>query len=121
MPAAVLALLGPDAHRPLHWRLGVLIMKALDMYPYGKLYYYSPRRLRTAVREAGCEPQASLGMTFIPPLSGIYSSDLRRFTILPESLIRPLDHVYLCIERFARRHWPLRSLCRHDFLRAVKQ
>ena len=104
----------------VHWRACFGVMRLLGMYPSGKIHFFTPRELTNMVRRCGCKPLERLGLTFCPPLSGIYTTDLRRLTVLPEFLIRPLDRLYLTVERFARRHIPFRWLCWHQFIRAVK-
>ncbi len=105
----------------IHWHACFRVMQFLRMGPAGHMRYFTPAELKTMVRKTGCRPIEDSGMHFCPPFSGIYTADLRRFTILPESLIRPLDRLYLAVERQARRHWPTRLLCHHYILRAVKQ
>lgn len=104
----------------IHWRLCFAVMRRLGMYPAGKIHFFTPVELNRMLRSVGCEPEAHIGLTFAPPLSGLYTTDLRRITFLPEWAIRPLDQFYLMIEKVARRHAPLRWLCWHNFVRATK-
>ncbi|MHC5111192.1 MAG: class I SAM-dependent methyltransferase [Planctomycetota bacterium] len=104
-----------------HWRACFGVMRMLGMYPAGKIHFFKPRELERMVRDAGCHVEARLGLTFSPPFSGLYTTDLRRRTFLPDWLIGPLDRMYLATEKLARRHAPLRHLCWHNFVRAVKR
>ena len=105
----------------VHWHALFRIMQFLGCGPKGKMRYFFPRELSAMVRKAGCEPVDSSGQAFCPPFSGIYTPDLRRFTILPACVIRPLDKLYLAVERFANHRWPFRLFCWHYFLRSVKR
>lgn len=105
----------------IHWYALFRMMQFLNAGPSGKMRYFFPWVLKAMVRDAGCEPLNSSGQAFFPPFSGIYTADLRRFTILPDFLIRPLDRLYLTVERFANHHWPLRLFCWHYFLRSSKR
>jgi ubiquinone/menaquinone biosynthesis C-methylase UbiE len=101
------------------WRIGRWMMCQLGLFPKGKIRFITPGELRQLVRRAGLQPRRSLGLEFIPPFSGIYTTDLRRLTFLPERIIRPLDRAYLAIEKWARRRWFLKPICYHFFLEAV--
>lgn len=101
------------------WRVGRWMMSQLGLFPKGKIRFITPAELRRLVRNAGLEPGRSLGLEFIPPFSGIYTTDLRRLTFLPDWVIGPLDQVYLAIEKWARRRWFLKAVCYHFFLEAV--
>lgn len=103
-----------------HWRACFGVMRLFGMYPSGKIHFFTQGELNASLRRVGCEPERHLGLTFCPPFSGIYTTDLRRITPLPEWLIKPLDATYLAVEKLARRYPPLRWLCWHNFVRAVK-
>ena len=104
-----------------HWRAGIWLMQQLGILPKGIIRFHLPSQLRRLVRSAGLIPGRSLGLEFIPPLSGIYTADLRRFTCLPPWMIQPLDRVYIAIEKWARRRWFLKPFCYHYFLEAQKK
>ncbi|MGB0715565.1 MAG: class I SAM-dependent methyltransferase [Phycisphaerae bacterium] len=103
-----------------HWRTCFAVMRLLDMYPAGKIHFFSPQELTRMLKAAGCQPEAHLGLTFCPPFSGLYTTDLRRITCLPRWMIGPLDKLYLALEKTARRYPPTRWFCWHNFVRAVK-
>lgn len=103
-----------------HWRAVFSLMRLLGLYPAGKIHFFLPWELKALVREMGLEPLRSLGLTVCPPFSGIYTTDLRRLTILPEALIRPLDAFYLRLESSLRRLPLIKPLCWHYFLEARK-
>ena len=105
----------------LHWRLAFLVMRLLGMYPGGKIHFVLPWEIRSLARRHGFQPKASLGLTFCPPLSGIYTTDIRRITFLPEALIRPLDRLYLKLEQTMRCLGPFKALCWHYFLKCRKE
>jgi len=104
-----------------HWRAGIWIMQQLGILPKGTIRFHLPSQLRRLVRAAGLEPGRSLALEFVPPFSGIYTADLRRFTILPHWMIRPLDRTYLALEKWARRRSFLKPFCYHFFLEAQKR
>jgi hypothetical protein len=93
-----------------------LIMQILGAAPKGDMRYFRPRQLRRMTEAAGCSRVGDCGQAFLPPFSGIYTADLRRYTVLPEWLIRPLDRLYLALERSACHIWPLKYVCWHYFL-----
>jgi 2-polyprenyl-3-methyl-5-hydroxy-6-metoxy-1,4-benzoquinol methylase len=103
-----------------HWRVALWLMSQLGLLSKAKIRFHRPGQLRRLVRTAGLTPRRSLGLEFIPPFSGIYTTDLRRFTILPDRIIRPLDRMYLALERWGRRRWLLKPFCYHFFLEARK-
>jgi SAM-dependent methyltransferase len=103
-----------------HWRGGHWLMCRLGRFPHGKIRFMSPSAVRRHVQAAGLEARASMGLEFVPPFSGIYTTDLRRLTVLPASVSDRLDRVYLRMERWARRKSLLKPLCLHYFLRAHK-
>src|SRR5882724_8345274 len=103
-----------------HWRTALWLMRRLGLLPKGKIRFHLPEQLRQLVRATGLQPSRSLGLEFVPPFSGIYTTDLRRITILPDRIIRPLDRAYLALEKWARRRWFLKPFCYHFFLEARK-
>lgn len=103
-----------------HWRTGLWLMRQLGLMPKARIRFHRPGQLRRMVRATGLLPGRSLGLEFVPPFSGIYTTDLRRITILPDWVIRPLDRAYLAVEKWARRRWLLKPLCYHFFLEARK-
>jgi len=103
-----------------HWRAGIWLMQQMGILPKGTIRFHLPSQLRQLVRLSGLTPGRSLALEFIPPFSGIYTADLRRFTILPHWLLRPLDRTYLGLEKWARRRWFLKPFCYHYFLEAQK-
>ncbi len=102
------------------WRAGMRLMQMLKLYPAGILHFFSPKDIKSLITRNGFAIEETLGMTFIPPLSGIYTSDIRRFTIFPPSIISALDSLFLTIEKKARRDSALKQFCLHTFLRARK-
>ncbi|MBN2560298.1 MAG: class I SAM-dependent methyltransferase [Phycisphaerae bacterium] len=104
----------------VHWHACFRAMQFLGIRPAGKMHYFTPRELKAMVRRAGCRPDSSSGTHSCPPFTGFYTTDLRRFTILPAFMIRPLDRLYLAVERRACRSWPTRLFCWHYVLRAIK-
>lgn len=105
----------------LHWRFVFILMRILRLYPSGKIHFFFPWEIKSLARRSGFAPMDSLGLTFCPPLSGIYTTNIRRITILPEFLIRPLDRLYLSIEQTMRRLGPIKPLCWHYFLKCEKR
>lgn len=103
-----------------HWRLVFYGMRFLNLYPGGKIHFFLPWELQAFIRGGGFQPSGSLGMTFCPPFSGIYTTDIRRLTILPDHLIQPLDEFYLRIEQTFRRKRLFKPFCWHYFLKAKK-
>lgn len=103
-----------------HWRIGHHLMRLLGRFPKGKIHWFTPRELKKLVRDAGLIPERSLGLEIIPPFSGIYTTDLRRYTIFPEWFILILDRFYLAFETRIRRIEPFKSLGLHYFLTARK-
>jgi len=104
-----------------HWHALFRMMQFLGFGPKGRMRYFFPRELTAMVRRAGCEPVDSSGQALCPPFSGVYTLDLRRYTVLPACLIRPLDKLYLAVEQFANHRWPFRLFCWHYFLLSVKR
>ena len=105
----------------VHWRILFIVMQLMNAGPKGNMRYFMPSTLLRMVRDSGCEPVASSGQSFLPPFSGIYTADLRRYTFLPDWLIRPLDRLYLRIERFTNRYAPFKYLCWHYMLKSEKR
>lgn len=105
----------------VHWRLLFLVMQLIGAAPKGRMKYFFPRQLRAMVRSVGCDLVASCGQAFSPPYSGLYTADLRRYTIFPGWLIRLLDAAYLSVEKFTNHAWPFRLICWHYFLEARKR
>jgi SAM-dependent methyltransferase len=118
-PGGRLYISGPNL-LAYHWRLALWLMRQFGFLPKGKMRFHTPGQLRRLVRGAGLAPGRSLGLEFVPPFSGIYTTDLRRFTVLPDGIIGPLDRMYLALEKWARRRWFLKPFCFHFFLEARK-
>lgn len=104
----------------VHWRLLFLLMQLFGAAPRGHMRYFRPGEIRAMTAAHGCHTVADSGQAFSPPWSGIYTADLRRYTILPSWIIKPLDRLYLAVERLASRTWPIRYLCWHYFIEARK-
>jgi SAM-dependent methyltransferase len=103
-----------------HWRFVFLIMKLFKLYPKGKVHFFTPFEVRRLLKINGFYQTKSLGLTLLPPFSGIYTTDLRRLTFLPEFLIKLLDKLYLMIEIHFRRLSCLKPVCWHYFVEATK-
>ncbi|MDH3679103.1 MAG: methyltransferase domain-containing protein [Acidimicrobiia bacterium] len=103
------------------WRAGHWLMRQLGRFPKGKIRWLSPGELQALCIEADCSLGRSLGLELLPPVSGIYTSDLERLTVLPESLISVLDRWYLRVEQRLRRIDGLKPFCFHYFLEATKR
>ncbi len=104
-----------------HWRTGHYLMRLVGLFPKGKIRWFTPQQLSELVEDMDLVPMRSLGLEFIPPFSGLYTSDLRRRTFLPDGIISILDNIYLNIEARARRIDLFKALCLHYFLVAHKR
>lgn len=104
----------------VHWRLVFLVMRLFRLYPKGEIHFFTPFEITKILEENGFQKTKSLGLTFLPPFSGIYTTDLRRITFLPEIIIKLLDNLYLMIEITFRRIPFLKSVCWHYFIEAKK-
>jgi SAM-dependent methyltransferase len=104
----------------VHWRFLFLCLQKLGAAPKGEMRYFRPGELKTMVRNAGGMPTRDCGQAFSPPFSGLYTADLRRYTIFPDWLIRPLDAAYLWLEKVTNHLWPFRTICWHYFLEVRK-
>lgn len=102
------------------WRAGHWLMRRLGRFPEGKIGWMTPKELQALCVAADCRVGRSLGLELLPPLSGIYTSDLQRLTVLPDRLIGTLDRFYLRLEMRLRRIDGLKPLCFHYFLEATK-
>lgn len=105
----------------LHWRGVFLLMRIFGLYPKGEIHFFTPWEIRSLLKRYGFQPKRSLGLTICPPFSGVYTTDLRRITILPQFLIRPLDYLYLLVEKNLRRVPFLKPLCWHYFIASTKK
>lgn len=105
----------------LHWRSVFFLMRISGLYPKGEIHFFTPWEIRSLLKRNGFQPIRSLGMTICPPFSGIYTTDLRRLTILPQFLIRPLDYLYLLVEKNLRRIPFMKPLCWHYFIASTKK
>ena len=103
-----------------HWRLGHFLMRLLGKFPKGKIHWFTPKELKKIICSTGLIPKDSLGLELLPPFSGIYTSDLKRYTFFPEKVISLLDKLYLNLEIRLRRIRFLQSICLHYFLIAKK-
>jgi 2-polyprenyl-3-methyl-5-hydroxy-6-metoxy-1,4-benzoquinol methylase len=106
--------------RAVHWHFLFRCLQLVGAAPKGDMRYFAPSELRSMVVATGCELVADCGQAFSPPFSGIYTADLRRYTIFPEWLIRPLDKAYLWLEKVTNHRWPFNKICWHYFLEARK-
>ena len=104
-----------------HWRFVFLIMRFFKLYPKGEIHFFTPFEVERLLKQNGFNKTKSLGLTILPPFSGIYTTDLRRITFLPEILIKPLDKLYLMIEINFRRLSFLKPVCWHYFVEATKK
>lgn len=118
-PGGTLYINTPNKHA-YTWRAGHWLMRRLGRFPEGKIRWLSPSELQALCVEAGCRIGRSLGLELFPPFSGIYTSDLERLTVLPESVIAVLDRWYLRLERRLRRVDRLKPFCFHYFLEVTK-
>jgi len=105
----------------IHWRTVFLMMRLLKLYPEGDIHFFSPLEINRLLKKNGFKKARSLGLTLLPPFSGIYTTDLRRLTFLPDFLIKPLDKLYLMIETNFRRISFLKPVCWHYFIEAIKK
>ncbi len=103
-----------------HWRFVFYIMRILKLYPKGDIHFFTPFEINKILRDNGLKKINSLGLTFLPPFSGIYTTNLRRLTFLPEFIIKPLDKIYLKIEIYFRRISIFKPVCWHYFVEAEK-
>jgi len=103
-----------------HWRLVFMVMRRLKMYPEGEIHFFLPWELKKLVISFGLFPRKSLGLTISPPFSGLYTTDIRRITFLPDPIIKILDCLYLAIEMNLRRISLFKPLCWHYFLKTAK-
>jgi len=103
-----------------HWRLIFELMKLFKLYPGGEIHFFTPGELKQLIRFFGLLPQNSLGLTILPPFSGLYTTDIRRITFLPDRMVTFLDRLYLKIEITLRRIDVLKPLCWHYFISALK-
>lgn len=104
-----------------HWRFVFLIMRLFKLYPKGDIHFFTPFEVNQILKQNGFKKIKTLGLTILPPFSGIYTTDLKRITFLPEFIIKPLDKIYLFIEINLRRIFFLRPICWHYFVEAKKQ
>jgi 2-polyprenyl-3-methyl-5-hydroxy-6-metoxy-1,4-benzoquinol methylase len=103
-----------------HWRIAFVIMRLLSLYPHGKVHFFTPWELKKCVKSCGLLLEKSMGLTFCPPFSGIYTTDIRRMTFFPKVIIDLLDRLYLVIEINFRRLSVFKPFCWHYFVEAVK-
>lgn len=103
-----------------HWRFVFSVMRLFKLYPKGEIHFFTPFEVERLLEQNGFKQVKSLGLTILPPFSGIYTTDLRRITFLPEFLIKYLDKLYLIIEINLRRLSFLKPVCWHYFVEAVK-
>lgn len=102
------------------WRAGHRLMQLLGLFPSGKTRWYTPEELRLLALAAGLRPSRSLGLWALPPLSGIYTTDIRRISIFPQPISRWLDRLHLSVEVRLRRVKWFQRYCLHFFLEANK-
>jgi SAM-dependent methyltransferase len=103
-----------------HGRIFFYIMAKLRRYPAGKIKYFTPAEVNKILNENGLKRVKTLGMTILPPFSGFYTTDLRRVTFLPEFIIKPLDKLYLVVEKTLRRIPIFKPFCWHHYVEAIK-
>lgn len=103
-----------------HWRAGLWLMQRLGRMIQGETRFFTPWGFDRAVRARKLVPRRSLGLYVLPPFSGIYTTDLRRITMLPEWVVMPLDRIYLAIEQRLRRIRLCQAICFHYFVEAIK-
>jgi SAM-dependent methyltransferase len=103
-----------------HWRAGHFLMRQIGLFPKGEIRLYKPNDLKNLPQNSGLVPGRRLWLEFIPLFSGLYTSDLRRYTFLPQRLISLLDRLYLGIEIRLRRIEIIKPACLHYFLEATK-
>ncbi len=103
-----------------HWRMAFNIMRLAGMYPKGEIKFFSPGEIRTLLAESGFVFIKNMGLTICPPFSGIYTTDLRRITVLPEFAISVLDRIYLALEKKLRRLPLFIPICWHHFIKVKK-
>ncbi|MFH1004443.1 MAG: class I SAM-dependent methyltransferase [Bacteroidota bacterium] len=104
-----------------HWRFIFLIMRIFKLYPQGDIHFFTPFEINKILKKYDFQKVKSLGLTILPPFSGIYTTDLRRITFLPNFLIKILDIIYLKIEINFRRISFFKPICWHYFVEAIKK
>lgn len=104
----------------LHWRAGLFLMQRLGLMLKGRTRFFTPWQFKKYARKAGFSIQRSMGLWVFPPISGIYTTDLRRITIFPNWLIEILDRLFLAIEIRLRRLGAFKPFCFHYFIEVQK-
>jgi len=104
----------------VHWRFIFFIMRLLKLYPKGKIHFFTPFEINKLLKTYNLKKKKSIGLTIMPPFSGIYTTDLRRITFLPGFIIKVLDRIYLFIEKSLRRIAIFKPVCWHYFVEAEK-
>lgn len=103
-----------------HWRFVFYIMRIFKLYPKGDIHFFTQGEINKILRQNGFKKSKTLGLTILPPFSGIYTTNLQRLTFLPEFIIKPLDKVYLKIEIFFRRISIFKPIWWHYFVETEK-
>jgi ubiquinone/menaquinone biosynthesis C-methylase UbiE len=103
-----------------HWRFVFYLMRIIKLYPKGNIHFFTPSEINQLLSENGFKRVKTLGLTILPPFSGIYTTSIQRLTFLPEFIIKPLDKLYLMIEISLRRISLFKPICWHYFIEAEK-
>jgi SAM-dependent methyltransferase len=103
-----------------HGRILFYIMAKLKRYPTGKIKYFTLAEVNKILNKNGLKWVKTLGMTILPPFSGFYTTNLWRVTFLPEFIIKPLDKLYLVVEKTLRRMPIFKPFCWHHYVEAIK-
>ena len=103
-----------------HWRFVFYIMRIFKLYPKGDIHFFTPFEINKILKNNGFKKIKTLGLTILPPFSGIYTTNLQRLTFLPEFIIKPLDRIYLKVEIYLRRISIFKPMCWDYFVEAEK-
>ena len=103
-----------------HWRFVFYIMRIFKLYHKGDIHFFTPFEINKILKNNGFKKIKTLGLTILPPFSGIYTTNLQRLTFLPEFIIKPLDRIYLKVEIYLRRISIFKPVCWHYFVEAEK-
>jgi len=94
----------------IHGIFFIELMKLFGQTSKGQCHHFTYREAKQIFGDAGFAINRLYAKNLIPPLSGIYTSDIRRHTFFPTWLIRLLDKLYLAIECNLRKVAPFKYL-----------
>jgi 2-polyprenyl-3-methyl-5-hydroxy-6-metoxy-1,4-benzoquinol methylase len=92
----------------IHGTLFIMLMKLFGQTSKGYCHHFTYREAKQMFGHAGFAIKRVYARNLLPPLSGIYTSDIRRYTFFPKWLIRLLDKLYLAIECNLRKVTPFK-------------